>query len=172
VEPDPQPAIADGVTRTLDPRYIPLQRTVGGVTTVTLSFAALVGLLVFSVVESWPLWAVAIVVLLWLIASIGLGWLSYRWPEIEYRHISFTVNAIGIEIRTGVIWRKVINVARTRVQHTDVAQGPLDRKYGLGTLVIYTAGTEHAQVTLPGLEHGQAMQIRDHLLPREQADAV
>ncbi len=61
---------------------------------------------------------------------------------------------------------------RSRVQHTDVSQGPLERSHGLGTLVIYTAGTEHARVELGGLDHGTALLIRDHLLPREENDAV
>ena len=61
---------------------------------------------------------------------------------------------------------------RSRVQHTDVSQGPLERGYGLGTLVIYTAGTDHAKVDLHGLDHATALAIRDHLLPREGGDAV
>ena len=35
---------------------------------------------------------------------------------------------------------------------------------GLGTLVIFTAGTDHARVHLHGLDHGIALRIRDHLL--------
>ena len=53
-----------------------------------------------------------------------------------------------------------------------VAQGPIERRYGLGTLVIYTAGTDHAKVALGGLEHGRALRIREHLLPSESSDAV
>ena len=44
--------------------------------------------------------------------------------------------------------------------------------YGLGTLVIYTAGTEHARVHLPGLDHRVALRIRDHLLARMADDVV
>jgi uncharacterized protein len=97
---------------------------------------------------------------------------SYRWPAIEYRHIAYRVDDDGIEIRSGVVWRSVANVPRSRVQHTDVAQGPLDRRYGLGRLIIYTAGTQHARVELPGLEHQTALTIRDHLLPRHTVDVV
>ena len=61
---------------------------------------------------------------------------------------------------------------RSRVQHIDVSQGPIERRYGLGTLVIYTAGTDHAKVVLSGLEHGRALRIREHLLPSEAGDAV
>jgi membrane protein YdbS with pleckstrin-like domain len=59
------------------------------------------------------------------------------------------VDARGLEIRRGVFWRSVVNVPRSRVQHTDVSQGPLERSYGLGTLIVYTAGTDHAQVNSP-----------------------
>ncbi len=74
----------------------------------------------------------------------------YWWAEREYRHTFYRLDAQGIEIRRGVYWRVVINVPRSRVQHTDVSQGPVERRYGLGTLVIYTAGTDHAKVDLAG----------------------
>ena len=98
--------------------------------------------------------------------------LSYRWPPRAYQHTSYRVDDQGIEIRRGVYWRVVINVPRSRVQHIDVSQGPIERRYGLGTLVIYTAGTDHAKVELEGLEHGRALRIREHLLPSESGDAV
>jgi membrane protein YdbS with pleckstrin-like domain len=58
------------------------------------------------------------------------------------------------------------------VQHIDVTQGPIDRRFGLSTLVIYTAGTDHAKVALDGLEHGRALAMREHLLPTGAGDAV
>ena len=63
-------------------------------------------------------------------------------------------------------------VPRSRIQHTDVSQGPLERRHGLGTLVVYTAGTQHSEVKLHGLEFSIAQRIRTHLLPRDQSDAV
>jgi hypothetical protein len=71
-----------------------------------------------------------------------------------------------------VFWRRTIIVPKSRVQHTDVSQGPLQRRYALGTLVVYTAGTDHAKVELPGLSYARAMRIRDHLLPSGGDDAV
>ena len=68
-------------------------------------------------------------------------------------------------------WRTVVTVPRSRVQHTDVSQGPLERRFGLGTLVVYTAGTDHARVSLGGLAHAHALRIREQLLPRGD-DAV
>lgn len=164
--------IADGVERQLDPRYIPLQRVVGQIVTACLSIGALIGVIVSALSASLALVWVLLLLVLWLVATIGLAWVSHRWPEWEYQRTSYRVDSQGMEIKTGVFWRHVINVPRSRVQHTDVTQGPLQRRYGLGTLLIHTAGTEHAEVTLPGLAHETALQIRDHLLPRADPDAV
>ena len=43
---------------------------------------------------------------------------------------------------------------------------------GLGTLVVYTAGTAHSKVSLSGLDYDVARRIRTHLLPDAQSDAV
>jgi membrane protein YdbS with pleckstrin-like domain len=154
------------VTR-LDPRFIQLQREVGWYFTAAVSIALLGTSLAILGPRRWY-WCLMI----WVAGSTLLAWFSYRWAEIEYRHLAYRVDEQGIEIWSGVFWREVSNVPRSRVQHTDVSQGPLERKHGLGRLVIYTAGTSHSKVELPGLEHGHALTIRDQLLPRQDADVV
>ena len=167
------PSVADGVEHSLDPRVIPLQRINGAI------FAAVVAVVSFIVMvinlAAWddaPGWSWAVRPMVWLAFVIFLAWHFYRWPAIAYRHTSYKIDDRGLEIRRGVYWRVVINVPRSRVQHIDVSQGPLERRYGLGTLVVYTAGTDHAKVELEGLEHGRALRIREHLLPSGVSDAV
>ncbi|HWM93723.1 MAG TPA: PH domain-containing protein [Thermoanaerobaculia bacterium] len=172
VEPS-LPSIADGVERHLDPRAVTLDRIVSGIVTAAISLSQLVALVViYFVADDLPGRSMALLVLFWVAFTLTLAWSSYRWPEVEHRHKSYKVDERGIEIRKGVYWRKVINVPRSRVQHTDVSQGPIERSFGLGTLVIYTAGTSHARVDLSGLEHATALRIRDHLLPEEASDAA
>ena len=125
-----------------------------------------------SALRRMPVWAKAAMPLGWLAIGAGLAWVSHQWPVIVHRHSSYRVDTQGIEIKRGVVWRRVINVPRSRVQHTDVSQGPIERGFQLGTLVIYTAGTEHAKVELHGLEHRRALRIRDHLLQSPDADDV
>ena len=176
-EPDPEPpapstpAIADGVERRLDPRVVTLDRIVGWIVTAAIGLGSLVALAVlFFVADNIPGWLMALFFLLWVVVTLILAWSSHRWPEVEHRHTSYRVDERGIEIRRGVLWRQVIHVPRSRVQHTDVSQGPIERGFGLGTLVIYTAGTDHARVDLPGLEHAMALRIRDYLLPADSDD--
>ncbi|HEX5720806.1 MAG TPA: PH domain-containing protein [Thermoanaerobaculia bacterium] len=169
-EPASEPAsIADGIERRLDPRVMALNRIVGGIVAAAISLSQLVALLViYFVADDLPGWVMALFVLLWVIVTLILAWSSHRWPAVEHRHTSYKLDERGIEIRKGVYWRRVIHVPRSRVQHTDVSQGPIERGFGLGTLVIYTAGTDHARVDLPGLEHATALQIRDYLLPDDE----
>lgn len=165
-------AIADGVRHGLDPRSIPLQRVVGRIVTACVSLPLAVGVAVVWAAAVPPPGVVAAIVSGWSVITGVLGWWLHRWAALHHRYASYTVNAEDIEIRSGVVWRKAICVPRSRVQHTDVSQGPLERRYGLGTLGIYTAGTDYAKVSLDGLEHETALRIRDHLLPPAGADAV
>lgn len=98
--------------------------------------------------------------------------LAHFWPAKAWRHASYRVTGRGIEIRRGVWWRQAVNVPRSRVQHTDVSQGPLERSFGLGTLVLYTAGTDHSRVELPGLAYDDASAIRGRLAAVDEDDAV
>jgi membrane protein YdbS with pleckstrin-like domain len=167
-----EPAAAAGAEQQLDPRSIPYQRVVGRIVTGCVSLGLLVGGIATTPAARRPGLVLVAVLLAWLIVSLALAWLAAQWPVIEHRHTWYRVDPEGLQIRRGVWWRHVINVPRSRIQHTDVSQGPLQRKYGLGTLVVHTAGTQHARVELGGLDHGTAVQIRDYLLPRDTHDAV
>lgn len=165
--------IADGLDHQLDPRVISVQRISGGLFMAAVLLAALVGLgITLLAGDDLARWLRMMLPLVWLVLAGLFGVFAYRWPVRAYRHTSYRVDEQGIEIRRGVYWRVVVNVPRSRVQHIDVAQGPLDRRYGLGTLVIYTAGTDHAKVQLEGLEHERALRVRAHLLPSGAGDAV
>ena len=166
------PTIADGVDRQLDPRVIPLNQAIGWIFAAILASASLVALLIVWAANRFSVLVLLGLAPLWVVVNAALAWHFHRWPAIDYRHTFYRVDDEGIEIRRGVYWRVVINVPRSRVQHTDVSQGPLERRFGLGTLVIYTAGTDHAKVELVGLDHQVALRIREHLLPRERTDGV
>ncbi len=171
-DPTPTVPIDDGVLKSLDPRSITVSRIARGIFSAILTLVLVGGATVPVVAASPPAW---VVTLLYAVAgsiSAAVIWLNWAWPVISHRHRSYTVSPASIEIGTGVVWRRIVSVPRSRVQHTDVSQGPLERRFGLGTLVIYTAGTEHSKVDLHGLGHETARSIRDHLLPVEEGDAV
>jgi membrane protein YdbS with pleckstrin-like domain len=158
----------------LDPRKIQLDRITGWITTAVVSLGFLFGATIFALAgDDVPAWIRFGVLILWLPLTIGLAVIAYLWPPVEHRHARYRIDDELIEIQRGVVWRMSIAVPRSRVQHLDVTQGPVQRRFGLGVLVIYTAGTEHSQVTLDGLAYEVAQELRDRLLPRDaQIDGV
>jgi membrane protein YdbS with pleckstrin-like domain len=60
------------------------------------------------------------------------------------------------------------------VQHLDIERGPIERRFGLATLVVHTAGTRLNAVRQPGFDEAAATRLRDALVPqeREHDDAV
>ncbi len=177
--PSPVPAsgprtnIADGKERRLDPASITVDRLTGSITAVVLSAILLVAVLLVAFLGPFVLAGGLLLVAGWMLLSGALIAFVLWWPPVRYRHTTYEVSDQGIRIRRGVIWRSSSLVPRSRVQHTDVAQGPLERTYDLATLIIYTAGTQHASIALGGLSHEMALLIRDHLIAGgEQDDAV
>ena len=171
--PEPPPSVADGVEHHLDPRSVTVDRLGGWIVFGGFALAQLVALVMVAIFAPTPLWVKAVLLgVVWPAVAAGLAWLAHQWPVVAHRHASYRVDDGGIEIKQGVIWRRIVNVPRSRIQHTDVSQGPIERSFGLGTLVIFTAGTEHARVQLHGLDHGVALRIRDHLLSSGGGDDV
>lgn len=78
----------------------------------------------------------------------------------------------GLWVDRGVYWRSETFVPRARVQHTDVSQGPIARRYGIAQLKVFTAGTHAAEIEIDGLAHADALALRDRLLGREGRDGV
>jgi uncharacterized protein len=164
-------SIADGVSRWLDPRWITVQRIHGAIFAAIVSLASFVGVIVVWIASQRPFLGLLLLPV-WAVLMAALVWQMYRWPPISYRFSAYRVDEAVLEIQRGVYWRTTTSVPRSRIQHTDVSQGPLERRHGLGTLVVYTAGTQHSQVTLSGLDFTVARRIRAHLLPTDQSDAV
>src|SRR5690606_22908 len=98
----------------------------------TLLYTAIAGAFCFPFPVLWPLAP--------LLAAVGGVCLMWRWPPLSYRYLRYGIDDTGIAIERGVLWRSRIALPRVRIQHTDVSQGPLERRYGIGTLQLYTAG--------------------------------
>jgi uncharacterized protein len=162
----------DPVVRSLDPRLVALDRTINASVGAVISAVHLLLCLILWLTAAWPRWAVLLLAVSWVPMTTGLVWLAIRWPQVDYRHRGYLVDAHGIEIRSGVVWRQVVAIPRSRVQHIDLSQGPLERSYGLATLSIHTAGTRYSRVDLPGLDHAVARELRDALLPQDAEPAV
>jgi uncharacterized protein len=100
----------------------------------------------------------------------GFGaWLAIK----QYRRTHWRLDSAGFGLRRGRLWRQETRVPASRVQHLDLRHGPLERRLGLATLVIHTAGTRNSAVTVRGLAAADAERLRDrlgHQIDRDDVD--
>ena len=96
--------------------------------------------------------------LAWLLLAI---WMIGPLPRRRMRAWGYRLDAENLHVARGVWFRNRTLVPLHRVQHIDVQQGPLQRRWKLGTLVVHTAGVASTNVPLPGLAYDQALAMRD-----------
>ncbi len=164
--------IADGLERQLDPQSVTVSRLAGAIGLAILAAVSLVLTVSFVFLNDSGRLLGLLALAAWALMCATAGAWVLCWPAVRYRHTFYQLSERDIRIRRGALWRSVHVVPRSRVQHTDVSQGPIERTFGLATLVMYTAGTEHASISLGGLPHETAMRIRDHLIEGGLGDAV
>jgi uncharacterized protein len=159
----------EGEPQSLHPAHLRTQLIAHWITVCVMSFVAFT--ILSSLTLGGALRGMRIVVVPGLAATVIslIAWWGWRYQHLEHARTSFVISAAGCEIRRGVVWRRIITVPLSRIQHTDVTQGPLQRAFGLATLALYTAGTEHAKVDLSGLAFDTAMAIRQYLFERSEA---
>lgn len=88
-----------------------------------------------------------------LILSLAYNVLSVRLRGIAVRNHD-------IAFKKGVIWQQVTILPLSRVQHTEIHRGPLERKLGLASLRLYSAGGMSADLSISGLSHHDCKDIR------------
>jgi uncharacterized protein len=162
--PCPGNVLADGSIRSFPPAHVQVDRysalISGGIISALLcTIAILVD--AFGELPPGYSWAPYLPLgLLLLFFALRAFW----WPQLSHRHKSWSFSELGIHLTQGVIWRTTTSVPRARVQHTDVGQGPLQRRFGIATLSVHTAGSDQAQVDLSGLLYDDAIAVRDFLI--------
>ena len=98
--------------------------------------------------------------------------ISIIFPVLRYSRWGFDVLQDELFIERGVITHVKTVAPYSRIQHLDVAQNPFERMMDLATLVVYTAGTRGADITIPGLPKEYAEALRDQLKNITGEDAV
>ena len=82
-------------------------------------------------------------------------------PSRRYMRIGYRLTDDELRVAQGLFFRTDTIVPFVRVQHIDLEQGPVERQYGLSSLVVHTSGTHNSTVTLPGLRTEVATAMRD-----------
>lgn len=85
------------------------------------------------------------------------------WVVLRYRAWVYQVRADALYLERGVTTHVRTLVPYVRIQHVDTSRSPLERALGLSTLVVYTAGSRGADVSIPGLTPEQAQDLQQRV---------
>jgi uncharacterized protein len=91
-------------------------------------------------------------------------------PDRIYRRLHYRLTERLLQVVRGWVFHVDTVVPLVRVQHIDVTRGPIEKMFGVATLVVHTAGTHNSIVTLPGLAPERAAQIRDIIREHVRTD--
>lgn len=97
---------------------------------------------------------------------ILFGGLFTALALVRYRHKGYALRAHDVVFRTGLFWRKTTVLPFDRVQHAEVTQGPLQRRFGVATLKFYTAGGSSVDLKIESLLEDDAERLRETVLER------
>jgi membrane protein YdbS with pleckstrin-like domain len=102
--------------------------------------------------------------------------ISVGWILLLYRSWRYVVREDSLYLTRGVLTRVQTVAPYVRVQHIDTRRSPVERLLGLSSLVVYTAGSRGADVTIPGLTDERAAELQRRLkrlaIESEEEDAV
>lgn len=147
----------------LPPAALTVSGLVGAL--VAIPFCLGSGVLGSAMLDGWPARIGAALLLFAGVAALG-AWIG----RARARRTHWKLDARGLQVRRGLVWKHELLVPRSRVQHLDIERGPIERRFGLATLVVHTAGTRMHALRQPGLRDADALALRDALLPEADRD--
>ncbi len=119
-----------------------------------------VAITVLNFVPKFPL---APVVILYSLLAIATA-IAMTWPGVSIPRRGYVLRDKDILFRKGVIWRSVTAIPFNRIQHVETSSTPIDRKFGLATLQLFTAGGSGGDLKIDGLGTDVAESLRVFIL--------
>jgi membrane protein YdbS with pleckstrin-like domain len=98
-----------------------------------------------------------------MIVLLAFTALSAALKVVEVKNIAYQVREHDLSYRNGVLVKTVETVPFVRVQHARVAQGPVERAFGLATLAVNSAGPD---LNIAGLGADDAERLRALVVER------
>jgi membrane protein YdbS with pleckstrin-like domain len=95
---------------------------------------------------------------------IGLLALAMIAPPLSYARWRYGFLGDLLLMRYGILFVEERAVPVRRMQHVDLVRGPIERLFGLATLVVFTAGNEGSAFRVPGLRVARAQELRDRIV--------
>ncbi|WP_207492070.1 PH domain-containing protein [Aridibaculum aurantiacum] len=139
----------------LEKEYLQVQRITYIITTIIVLLALTAAIFFIDDLQQYEIIIPAAA--LFVIITI-VGWLATR---LNYSFSGYAIREQDVLYRSGWFTRRTRIVPLNRVQHVSVQSGPIERKYKLASVSIYTAGAEQADFTIKGITNETAVQVKD-----------
>ena len=81
-------------------------------------------------------------------------------PDLLYLHWRYEIGEEEVDLQYGLVTMTRMLIPMARVQHVDTRRGPLQRRFGLASVVLYTAA---GASEIPALADGVADGVRDRI---------
>jgi uncharacterized protein len=99
--------------------------------------------------------------LLLLTSTVMIGTRSFKRKK-------YAVRERDILYSTGWLFQHLHMVPFNRLQHCVVNMGPIDRRFGLASVSLYTAASEGKDITIHGLKLTEAEHLKDLIMQQIQ----
>lgn len=99
----------------------------------------------------------------WFSLGILLAFFTFFfWNTVQLqKNYGFALREKDILYRRGFLVNKITVVPFNRIQHVSTTRGILDKKLGIATLNIFTAGGSGSDIKIPGLEPELAFRLKE-----------
>jgi len=110
-----------------------------------------------------------------LVILLISGWLLivslyFLIQERSFQLRAYAIREHDIFYRHGWIVQRIHACPVNRIQHCSADAGPLERKFKLSSLTLFTAGTSGADLRISGLRAEIAENIRDFIMNKIKTD--
>jgi membrane protein YdbS with pleckstrin-like domain len=141
----------------LDPRAITLWRIAGTLNVLPLLIGAgFAGWALLRFGDVSFFFGVLLALAVLALAGVVVGVV----PELRWRRWRYEIRPDEVDLQRGIFWISRTLVPLARIQHVDTRQGPLQRRFGLSTVVLYTAAGPNQ---IPELSTPVAERARDRI---------
>ncbi len=142
----------------LHPRFVRRMQVQHGL----IALVPLIGATAFTVLLPAPL---LVIVILWALV-VSFAVVFFTWPSIAVPRQGYAVRDKDVVFKKGVVWRSVTAIPYNRIQHVETSSTPLDRKFGIAALQIFTAGGSGGDLKIHGLGADNAERLRVYILDK------
>lgn len=141
----------------LDPRAIPLWRINAAAGVLPPLAGAAFAAFLLGRTDRLPPWVGPVLV------AVAVAWAVWEvgpMPALRWRTWRYAIGEREVDLQRGWWTRTRTIVPMARIQHVDTARGPLQRRFGLASVVLYTAAGANE---IPALDEATAAAAREKI---------